>query len=408
MAKYRVLVIFSDTFGCGKFRSFDPHQMLTAKYPEFFECHFCDHGQIPHIMNRAPEVLKNYDLIHIHKQVDPNAQFIQLCKFLGKKIVLDFDDHYCLDKTHPMYLASVKENWSSMAIKHMYYADIITTTTELFKNILKKYNKVVEVLPNAINPYEEQFIPKEKEHDRLRVGIICGSSHLQDIQLLNGLTKSFSLEEQSKIQFVICGFDTRGQKHILLPDGTRKTEPIDPKETVWARYEEIITDNYSIVSDEYKKYLLKYDQNSDFDSQNECYARYWTKSVNEYATHYNQIDVLLVPIIENEFNLVKSQLKVIEAGFHKKGIIASNFGPYTIDLKNIFDKNGEYCENGNSILIENRKGVKEWTKAIKFFLNNPDALRQSSENLYNTVKNNYSLQNVTEKRKELYLKLLEG
>ena len=34
------------------------------------------------------------------------------------------------------------------------------------------------------------------------------------------------------------------------------------------------------------------------------------------------------------FNKVKSQLKVIEAGFHKKALIAQNFGPYQIDCIN--------------------------------------------------------------------------
>ena len=37
------------------------------------------------------------------------------------------------------------------------------------------------------------------------------------------------------------------------------------------------------------------------------------------------------------FNKVKSQLKVIEAGFHKKALIAQNFGPYQIDCINAID-----------------------------------------------------------------------
>ena len=41
------------------------------------------------------------------------------------------------------------------------------------------------------------------------------------------------------------------------------------------------------------------------------------------------------------FNRMKSQLKVIEAGFYKKALIASDVGPYTIDLNHALDK-GEF------------------------------------------------------------------
>ena len=64
------------------------------------------------------------------------------------------------------------------------------------------------------------------------------------------------------------------------------------------------------------------------------YNRVWTKPVTSYASNYRLFDVSLAPIKNHIFNRVKSQLKVIEAGFYKKALIASNLGPYTIDLKN--------------------------------------------------------------------------
>lgn len=67
-------------------------------------------------------------------------------------------------------------------------ADYVTTTTPLFANEIKKHNKNVFVIPNAINPEEKQFIPQPTKSDRLRFGIIYGSSHEHDIALLEGLT----------------------------------------------------------------------------------------------------------------------------------------------------------------------------------------------------------------------------
>jgi glycosyltransferase involved in cell wall biosynthesis len=115
----------------------------------------------------------------------------------------------------------------------------------------------------------------------------------------------------------------------------------------------------------------------------------------------------LAPLEENIFNKVKSQLKVIEAGFHKKAIIAQNFGPYQIDLKDSIKFGGGFDLSGNAILIDTAKNHKDWYSAIKKLINNPDVVKTLQENLHETVKDTYSINKVTEKRKELYLNLIK-
>ena len=68
-------------------------------------------------------------------------------------------------------------------------------------------------------------------------------------------------------------------------------------------------------------------ENKEYENvDNEPYRRVWTKPITSYATNYNMFDVSLAPLKESTFNRVKSQLKVIEAGFHKKALIAQDFG----------------------------------------------------------------------------------
>jgi glycosyltransferase involved in cell wall biosynthesis len=117
-------------------------------------------------------------------------------------------------------------------------------------------------------------------------------------------------------------------------------------------------------------------------------------------------DISLAPIEENIFNKVKSQLKVIEAGFHKKAIIAQNYGPYQIDLVNSYEFGGGWHENGNSILIDTNKNHKDWYKFVKKLVENPELIQQLSTNLHKTVSETYSIDKVTENRRELYLKLV--
>ena len=81
---------------------------------------------------------------------------------------------------------------------------------------------------------------------------------------------------------------------------------------------------------------------------NENYRRVWTKPVTSYAKNYSKFDISLAPIKHHMFNKVKSQLKVIEAGFYKKALIASNFGPYTIDLTHCL-KNGNFEDMGERL-----------------------------------------------------------
>ena len=152
--------------------------------------------------------------------------------------------------------------------------------------------------------------------------------------LLDGFVQKNGKEINDKIQYVLCGFDTRGtMTEINKETGEQKQRPILPHETVWARYEEIFTDKYSIVGEDYKKFLLNFDEIV-YPSESELpYRRVWTKPVTSYAMNYSKLDVSLAPIKNHVFNRMKSQLKVIEAGFYKKALIASEIGPYTIDLK---------------------------------------------------------------------------
>jgi glycosyltransferase involved in cell wall biosynthesis len=295
-----------------------------------------------------------------------------------------------------------------MILDNIKCAENVTTTTPIFAEEISKYNKNVYVLPNAVDPTEKQFTPNSEPSERIRIGWLGGSSHLKDLEILNGVvTKLRGDNLIDKVQFVLCGFDIRGT-HTEIDPVTKqsKTRPIQPWETVWFKYEKIFTDDYKIVSPEYKEFLLKYEQSEYPNVENEAYRRVWTKPISTYASNYNLFDISLAPIEENIFNKVKSQLKVIEAGFHHKAIIAQNYGPYQIDLKNAIQYGGSIDETANGILIDSNKNQKDWYSAIKKLIQNPELVKTLQNNLYETVKDTYSMDKVTENRRELYRKLL--
>jgi len=323
---------------------------------------------------------------------------------LGIVSIMDLDDYWSPGPHHPAHLLIKQSGMDKMIINNLRLAKNVTTTTEIFADEIRKFNENVFVLPNAIDPTEKQFIPNPESSERIRIGWLGGSSHLHDLKLISSVAGQFD-----NVQLVLCGFDLRGVMTMIDEKTGKQTQrPIKPQESVWFEYEKIFTDNYRTVSPEYKEFLFQFKNEEYPNVNNEPYRRVWTKSINSYASNYNLFDILIAPLEENIFNKVKSQLKVIEAGFHKKAIVAQDFGPYQIDLKNAQQFGGGWDPTGNSLLVNPNRNHKDWVKHLKKLVENPDLIKQLSDNLYNTVKDTYSINKVSENRRDLYLKLLNN
>ena len=399
MSKINVLVVPSDRTGVGKFRSVDPHVFLQNLYPDDF--HIDIIYDVP--MNNM-EFWKKYQIIAFHRSITPDFEasheLIQKLNGMGIVTIDDMDDYWMPTKEHPIHDVIRFNKINEKITANLKVAKYVTTTTTIFADEIMKLNKNVVIFPNAINPNEPQFKEPTPESDRLRIGWLGGSSHLHDLQLLD---QSFSklTQYKDKLQYVLCGFDTRGSvTEINSQTGEHKKRDILPNETVWANYEKIFTQNYSTVSEDYKKYLNMFTADAYPNEMSEPYLRVWTKPVQSYAKNYSKFDVSLAPIKNHIFNRMKSQLKVIESGFYKKAIIASNIGPYTIDLKHSLD-HGNFVD-GNALLVDENRNHSDWAKFIEKLVKNPNMAKDMGERLYETVKDKYDLNVVTKARAEFY------
>jgi glycosyltransferase involved in cell wall biosynthesis len=323
---------------------------------------------------------------------------------MGIVTICDIDDYWMPGKEHPIHDIIRFNKINEKIVANVKDAKYVTTTTSIFADEIKKINNNVFILPNGINPKEPQFIEPTPEFDKIRIGWLGGSSHLHDLELLNqSFSKITSLKD--KVQYVLCGFDTRGTVTEINKDtGEHTKRNIKPEETVWASYESIFTQNFEIVSDDYRKFLLKYSQEPYQNELNESYRRVWTQPVTSYAKNYSKFDISLAPIKNHMFNRMKSQLKVIESGFYKKALIASNLGPYTIDLKHCL-KNGNFVE-GNALLVDENRNHSDWAKFIEKLVKNPNLIKDMGERLYETVKDTYDLNVITKNRREFYKSIL--
>ena len=400
MSKIKILVVPSDNRGgVGFYRSTQPHIELEKQFPDEFEVTI---DMSPNFSD--PQSLEKYDIIHIHKGLfSENLMpiFHQTLEYLNQKgvvTIMDIDDHWSLSMYHPMF-AGQRYTKSDVAVRdNLHRFKWVTTTTPIFANEISKFNKNVKVFPNAIDPTDERFAVNKKPSKFLRVGMIMGSAHEADVALIN------SFPQLDNVQYVLCGFDTRGTiREFDKMTGKSIERPIKPTESVWYRYEKQVTNNYSIVSPQHKALLHQFMWGVQYpDVENEHYKRCWTKDMNHYYEHYSEIDVLLAPLKTTEFNRVKSQLKVVEAAFSHTAIIASDFGPYTLDLKSAIDKGNVVNPEGNALLVNESRNHKDWAKYITRLSKDPDLLKQLQDNLYRDIHEKYDLRNVTKERAQFY------
>lgn len=425
--KIKILTIPSDSQGVGHWRNIWPSQSLQKHFGDEFEVEI---NLGPNIENLA--YLKSFDIIHFHRHLGPyeliEKTFAKL-KAAGVTLIMDIDDYWEPPVTHPLFEIVKKEMLTEKIIHTMKLSDYVTTTTEIYASHIRKYNPNVIVMPNAIDMTHQMWKSdvRPNETNKCRISWIGGSSHKNDLDLLipsmTLLHNNSTLED--KFQIIMCGFDTRGTITELKPDGSRNTRNILPEETIWLKFEEIFTNNYSHVKKdiEYFKWLKKIKKEEYPGQYTKNYLRRWTLPLTQYGKHYDYCDVCLAPIADVErykqlpngeivqeadhrpgtvktrplyFNIVKSELKIIEAGMKKKCLIAQDMGIYKELLKN-----GE-----TGILVNDNKDG--WYKAIRKVIQDPSYREMLANNLHEYVKDRYELKNVTARRAEDYRKIMSN
>lgn len=414
--KISVLITPSDRYGVGFFRSTSPAIEMERNHNSEF---YVEINHEPNVQDH--EYLKQFDIIHFHRQFGPKELEDETFAFLksqGIVVICDLDDWHTPFTKHPLALLVKKHDMARKITSTLSKVDWVTTTTDIFKKELEKINQNVFVIPNAIDPREKvwQPIDYKKEGDtRCRIGFMGGSSHGADLELME---HSFELlynneELKNKFQLHLAGFDVRGTKTIITPDGKETQSVITADESIWYHtFERYFTSSYKGLSDnpEYVEWLKKIVKEPYYDEYNQRYIRHWTRQLSSYPLHLGHFDCMLAPLDEydyittengqiikqvNMFNKVKSELKIIEAGMKKKALIAQDFGIYK-----------ELLEHNETALLVS-KNEKGWYQAMRRMILEPGLKERLAENLHNLVKDKYDIKNVTKDRCDFYKRVLE-
>ena len=368
----KILIFINGNDGCKFHRLILPYTKLQGNEGNNFQLDFLyNTGQT---VQELTETALQYDVLIYHRLIDD----VMFDALKGKVILVnDEDDYWNLNTTHPMY-SKFRNSLSERILRQIRESDYVTTTTELMANKIRKLNNNVAVFPNALES-EGQFKSIEKSSKYIRVGWVGGSSHVADIRMLEGLAHGLPQDVKDKVQFVLCGFDG-GKRHIMHPDGHVEVRDMPYEMTCWGEFERIFTDNYKTVSEEYKNFLLRFIPQLDFDA-GEHYRRIWTKPITSYAYHYDNMDIVLIPLRKDFFNESKSPLKLIESSIKHKAVIISDVEPYTNIIKSAVKRGGEIDPEGNCIAITDNKKVNAWIKAVTKLVRDDELRKMVADNL---------------------------
>jgi glycosyltransferase involved in cell wall biosynthesis len=374
--KIRVLVLPSDPFGVGHYRSIWPSQNIQKNHSDNF------HVDIRLNQPVTKSDLGKFDIVHFHRRINkPKETLFWIKEFQksGSKVICDVDDYWMPFHGHPARQLAINAGIPTQILDGIKHSDYISTTTKFFADHIKKHNNNVVIMPNAIDNELPMWCPNDNPSDRVRVGWIGGSSHELDLSILEGTFNKLlsDVEVKDKIQIVMCGYDTRGTMTEVHPvTKEERTRPITPKESVWNKFEKIFNSNGKADSDQY--------------------VRRNTIPITQYGKHYNHVDICLAPLAQNTFNECKSELKLIETGMKAKALVASDLYMY-----------GDMIEHGvNGMLVNPRKNHKDWYKHIKKLILDEDLRKNLSKNLHYSISMDYNLNSVTNKRCEFYKDIL--
>ncbi len=230
------------------------------------------------------------------------------------KLVLDLDDYWELPK-HNAAHDFYKKHKSIEILESIKMCDIIWTPSRYLGNRMSKVNPKAEVhiIPNTLDLTHSQWQQKKKPSKEVRFGYLGAKNHGKDINLI-----SYDFTGKQMHCVNIEDYPARFKASHVMQPGT----------------------------------------------------------IGDYGKMYENFDVSLAPLQGGTFNKSKSDLKVVEAGYTRSSIIASNTTPYKESIEN--NVTGLLCST-----------PRDWKHAIESMTK--EKHRELSGNLNKHIKKHYDL-----------------
>lgn len=309
-----------------------------------------EYGRITDTMTEEQWQEGKYDIVNINRTWD-KEDILQRRKEYGFKLVVDVDDYWHLNHEHLMYESYNRNNYASRLIHHMKEADLVTCTHERLADAISIYNKNVKILPNAIPYGESQFDGERVKTDGVKLFWAGGITHEQDIKILQGVM--YELDKHVKnIHVVMGGY----------------ADSNDTERYYWGRMAAYFTNNAKLP-----------------------YTLIRGIEVFEYYKLFKHADIMLVPLVKNNFNAYKSNIKILEAAGKAVPVVVSEVNPYLGFPKEV---------------VNYATSRKDWIGHIKRLTESEDLRNEQGAALHEYCSKHYNFFEINETRRNAFQSLL--
>lgn len=293
----------------------------------------CDYHRIVMPFNNN-NIQPKKDVVVFNRIHSKGAEYVLSLKRQGVKIVVDLDDFYQLNPEH--YLASLYESNTHAIVAMVKLADVVIVTTEYLAYKIRHLNRNVVVIRNALPFDSGQFTLSNDRSSGTPVVWAGGASHEPDLRLVSNT------------------FDDE----LLTIAGYEASQSITGQEWIKIRR--------NLPNAKYKADV---------------------KDLDNYMSVYESHAIAIAPLVDNDFNNCKSNLKVLEAGAKGIPIVCSKVLPYfnPVDARAV-----AYAEN-----------KAEWHYEIVKLLRNPNYREDRGLFLAEHVRTHYNLADANELRRQV-------
>lgn len=294
------------------------------------------------IKDMTTEKLRGFKVIYFNRTpLNVPAETIKKLKSeYGMKVVMDLDDYWELYPKHYLHKKWEESKTPERIKQYMAVSDEVVCTTERLATKIREFNPNVHVFPNAMPlGTTDQYAFNRTESTKTRFGFVGGTSHTEDMRTIFPVFQHYN-----HLDFTFYGFIPKNPEALRI-----------------AAY----------CSNNFK---------------NPYYKSMPQVPLDKYMYGYDNLDCCIAPLVDEEFNKYKSNLKVLEAGLKKCALICSPIACYTDTVP---DDMVTYC-----------KSIKDWKIAIK---QHQDLAytRERGEKLHKWVIENYSLEEINKPRMAL-------
>lgn len=288
----------------------------------------------------------NYDIVIFNRFLAAtDAKLLVKMKIkYNFKLIVDNDDYWVLPPSHILAQRYRDSNIAEIITEYMRVADLCTCTHERLAEEIYKFNPNVEILPNGLPYGDEQFQDNKIESDMVRLFWSGSGTHVPDIDILRNPMKKINFP----VKTIIAGYNI-AEKHL------------------WDRMIGVFTNGLKLNPTIYD------------------YAE-----VSKYMGAYADSDISIIPLVDNKFGAMKSNLKVLETAAKKNPAIVSNVHPY---------KDMPVCYVNNQ---------QDWYKWIKLLTFDEAARTEYGQKLFDYCNTNYNLHTINKKRYLIYNKLINN